>query len=163
LTNGNEALERKGRLHAIELISLTSAGEEDDVAYICVGVCVHLHNGGASCFHCAITTVVVERYSYISACPFLFVVSTSFFVSHTRNDHFLLSFAYVHNSSGRAKAYMEVAWALCIPSLDYVTVFHKCQNRAKDYPSEDVALARTFFEGARGNMYPHVGDSAMLI
>jgi len=58
---------------------------------------------------------------------------------------------------------MEVAWALCVPSLDLVTVFHQCHNRAKDYPPEDVALARTFFEGARGKMYPHVGDPAMLI
>ena len=57
----------------------------------------------------------------------------------------------------------ELAWALCIPSLDKLSVFHKCQNRARDYAAADVAEARHFFEGSRGKMYPHAGDAATMI
>ena len=57
----------------------------------------------------------------------------------------------------------KLAWAMCIPSLDQLTVFHKCKDRAKDYPTEDVAMARQFFEGHRGWAYPHVNDPASVI
>ena len=58
---------------------------------------------------------------------------------------------------------MELAWALCIPSLDALTVFHKCANRAKDYSLADLATARQFLKGQRQGMYPHVNDPSVLI
>ena len=37
-------------------------------------------------------------------------------------------------------SYMELAWALCIPSLDLLTVFHRCADRSKDYAPADLSL-----------------------
>jgi hypothetical protein len=90
--------------------------------------------------------------------------------------------------SGRGKAYMEIAWALCVPTLDKLTVFHRCRNHlpttttasktessgavagpggsggsGAPYKSGDVAFAKAFFEGPRAKMYPHVGDPSMII
>jgi len=115
------------------------------------------------------------------------------------------------DNSGRGKSYMEVAWALCVPSLDKLTVFHRCNDRHQtqsqfagdqrgsageegevshgvlgrgvgdgpiasamalsksrsgrgaEYTNEDTAFAKSFFEGPRAKMYPHVGDPSIMI
>lgn len=65
--------------------------------------------------------------------------------------------------SGKGKAYLEVAWALCVPSLSKLAVFHKCHNKVKEYPTEEVTQARKFFESPRNRMYLHASDADMLL